>query len=161
MKRLIFIPIVAVVAVAVIVIAGGGNDSGNANAAPPGGQAPTASITTHKGKLGTYLVDGQGRTLYLFEADKPDVSNCSGGCLSVWPPMTAGSKPPVASGGVVASKLGMTTQQSGKPVVTYGGHPLYYYTADQKAGDATGQGLDQFGAEWYVVAPSGSKIDEG
>src|SRR4051812_31176196 len=161
MKRLILIPIVAVVAVVAIVVAGGGNDSGNANAAPPSGQAATASITTHKGNLGTYLVDGQGRTLYLFEADKLDVSNCSGGCLSVWPPLAAGTKPPLASGGVVASKLGMTRQQSGKPIVTYDGHPLYYYTGDQHAGDVTGQGLDQFGAEWYVVAPSGGKIDEG
>jgi hypothetical protein len=23
-----------------------------------------------------------------------------------------------------------------------------------------GQGLDQFGAEWYVLAPSGNKIDK-
>jgi hypothetical protein len=24
-----------------------------------------------------------------------------------------------------------------------------------------GQGLDQFGAEWYVLAPNGHKIDNG
>jgi predicted lipoprotein with Yx(FWY)xxD motif len=161
MKRLIPIPIVIVAAVVAIVIAGGSDDSGNANASPPSGQAATASITTHKGKLGTYLVDGQGRALYLFEADKAGVSNCSGACLSVWPALSAGGKAPVAGGGVVASKLGVTHQQSGRPLVTYNGHPLYYYTGDQHAGDATGQGLDQFGAEWYVIAPSGNKIDEG
>jgi hypothetical protein len=43
--------------------------------------------------------------------------------------------------------------------VTYAGHPLYTYAGDAKPGQARGQGLDQFGAEWYVLAPSGHKID--
>ena len=45
--------------------------------------------------------------------------------------------------------------------VTYAGHPLYTYAGDAKPGDVQGQGLDQFGAEWYVLAPSGQKIDNG
>ena len=44
--------------------------------------------------------------------------------------------------------------------MTYAGHPLYYYAADGKPGDTAGQGLNQFGAKWYVLAPSGNKIDE-
>jgi hypothetical protein len=43
--------------------------------------------------------------------------------------------------------------------VTYNGHPLYDYAGDQVAGDTNGQGLDQFGAEWYVVSPAGNKIE--
>ena len=41
------------------------------------------------------------------------------------------------------------------------GHPLYTYAGDQKPGEVAGQGLDQFGAEWYVLAPDGHKIDNG
>jgi predicted lipoprotein with Yx(FWY)xxD motif len=29
--------------------------------------------------------------------------------------------------------------------VKYAGHPLYYFTGDQKPGDTTGQGLQNFG----------------
>jgi hypothetical protein len=43
--------------------------------------------------------------------------------------------------------------------VTYGGHPLYYFVADKKAGDTSGQGINQFGAKWYVLTPTGNKID--
>ena len=47
----------------------------------------------------------------------------------------------------------------GTTEITYAGHPLYTYAGDAKPGDVKGQGLDQFGAEWYVLAPSGRKID--
>jgi len=42
--------------------------------------------------------------------------------------------------------------------VTYSGHPLYRYAGDQASGDTNGQGLDQFGAPWYVVTPAGDEI---
>jgi hypothetical protein len=38
-------------------------------------------------------------------------------------------------------------------------HPLYYYAGDTKRGQTAGQGLDQFGAEWYVLSPTGQKVD--
>jgi predicted lipoprotein with Yx(FWY)xxD motif len=44
---------------------------------------------------------------------------------------------------------------------TYRGHPLYLYEGDSAAGQTNGQGLDQFGAEWYVLAPTGKKIEDG
>jgi predicted lipoprotein with Yx(FWY)xxD motif len=162
-NRRILIPlaVVAVVAVAVVIaVAGGSSDSGNshnATAATPSTSTSTASISTRKGEHGTYLVDSQGRTLYLFEADKPNKSNCTGGCMSIWPAFNAGSKPPVAKGGAVAGKVGMTAAGQ---VVTYNGHPLYTYAGDQKPGDTSGQGLDDFGAKWYMVSPAGSKIDD-
>ena len=62
---------------------------------------------------------------------------------------------------LIAAKLGTTKRKDGTSEVTYNGHPLYYYAGDAKPGDITGQGLDQFGAPWYVVARSGIKIDNG
>jgi hypothetical protein len=41
--------------------------------------------------------------------------------------------------------------------VTYHGHPLYYYAGDSEPGDTAGQGLDQFGAKWFVLAPTATR----
>jgi hypothetical protein len=59
-----------------------------------------------------------------------------------------------AEGSAQAAKLGTTT--SGVKQVTYNGHPLYYYVGDHTPGDTKGQGLTEFGALWFVLAPSGS-----
>jgi predicted lipoprotein with Yx(FWY)xxD motif len=155
--------------VALAVVAAGCGSSNNGNGGSATAAAPTAggtgtgaasAIGTSKDAHGTYLVDGKGRTLYLFEADKPNMSNCDSGCQSIWPALSAGSTPPVVSGGAVAGKLGMTAPGSGGRIVTYNGHPLYYYAGDKNPGDTSGQGLDQFGAKWYVLDPAGDKIDD-
>jgi predicted lipoprotein with Yx(FWY)xxD motif len=166
-KRRILIPIgvLAVVAaiVAIAAAAGGGSSGGaygsSATAATPTGAGPTSAVSTRTGDDGTYLVDGNGRALYLFEADKPNVSKCDSGCQSIWPGFKAGAKPPVAKGGALAGKLGVTSSAQGDRLVTYNGHPLYYYVGDKAPGNMNGQGLDQFGAEWYVLSPAGNKID--
>ncbi|MEV1083736.1 hypothetical protein AB0I98_36925 [Streptomyces sp. NPDC050211] len=36
---------------------------------------------------------------------------------------------------------------------------MYYYRGDEKPGDTTGQGLDQFGAKWYVLNADGNKAE--
>jgi len=42
--------------------------------------------------------------------------------------------------------------------VTYNGHPLYLLQNDRNAGDTNGQGVNAFGAAWYVMSPAGSAI---
>jgi predicted lipoprotein with Yx(FWY)xxD motif len=126
-----------------------------ASAAQSGG----ARVLTRSSSLGTHLVDASGRTLYLFEKDKHGRSSCSGQCAGFWPPLLTGGKP-VAGHGVKAALLGTTRRSDGKMQVTYGGHPLYRFSLDTKSGQTKGEGLDKFGAEWYVVAPSGKKIDK-
>jgi hypothetical protein len=54
--------------------------------------------------------------------------------------------------------IGTTPRSDGKPQVTYNGHPLYLYAADQNPGDATGQGLTAFGAAWFTVSPAGNQV---
>jgi predicted lipoprotein with Yx(FWY)xxD motif len=66
---------------------------------------------------------------------------------------------PHARGGAVAAKVGTIKAAGGDRQVTYNGHPLYYYAPDRKAGDTTGQGLNQFGAKWYVLSATGNKVD--
>jgi predicted lipoprotein with Yx(FWY)xxD motif len=165
MKRRLAIGAVPAALAGIAVIAAGcGGGSGTTGAGyAAGATAPTANaatVSTRHTTLGTVLVDGRGRTLYLFEKDRGMASSCSAACASIWPPLTSAAKG-VARGGVAAVKLGSIKRADGKTEITYAGHPLYTYAGDAKPGDTRGQGLDQFGAEWYVLAPSGHKIDNG
>lgn len=122
--------------------------------------AAGASVGMAKGPAGTYLTGASGRALYLWVADGAGKSSCSGACASVWPPLTT-TATPVANHGVSAGQLGTITRSDGSKQVTYNGHPLYYFTADSKAGSTTGQGSNSFGAKWWLVTPSGAAITSG
>jgi predicted lipoprotein with Yx(FWY)xxD motif len=166
MKRLIALAI-PLAAVAVVAAGCGGGGAGGGSGSAYGGTPKPAAAKTAGGaavamrttELGPTLVDRQGRTLYLFEKDKTTASTCDGACASVWPPLTTSGEPQ-AQAGISAAKLGTTKRNDGKVEVTYAGHPLYYYVSDTKPGQLSGEGLDQFGAKWDAVAPSGKGIDK-
>jgi predicted lipoprotein with Yx(FWY)xxD motif len=121
---------------------------------------PGVAVEGKHAKLGTILAAGPKKlTVYMFEADKGTTSSCSGACAKVWPPVTT-SGAPMAAAGAVSADLGTTKRSDGTEQVTYKGHPLYFYDDDKDAGDAYGQGSKAFGASWYVLKPSGSKLDE-
>lgn len=121
--------------------------------------ASRATVKTSSSALGRVLVDGQGRTLYLFEKDKGGKSSCYGQCATFWPPVLTSGKP-LAGPGAKASLLGMTRRSNGSEQVTYAGHPLYRFLEDKKPGQTKGEGSKAFGAEWYVLSPAGKKIDK-
>lgn len=102
------------------------------------------------------LVDARGRTLYLFERDTAGMSSCTGQCATYWPPLV-GSQPQ-AGGGVKASKLTTVTRPDGSSEIAYNGHPLYYFSGDTKPGQTRGEGINAFGATWYVLGPSGNRM---
>jgi predicted lipoprotein with Yx(FWY)xxD motif len=66
---------------------------------------------------------------------------------------------PKAGAGANAADFGTITRPDGTKQVTYKGHPLYRFAKDGDAGDAYGEGVKAFGADWYVLAPSGKKVD--
>jgi predicted lipoprotein with Yx(FWY)xxD motif len=145
-----------------------GSSSGSTAAATPAASSASASssmtataidLQSVSGIDGKFLAGGQGRALYLFEADKGSTSTCTGACAATWPPVTA-STMPMAGGGVSQSLLGTTKRADGTEQLTYNGHPLYYFSADTGSGMAKGQGTKAFGADWYVVNAKGSKIDD-
>jgi predicted lipoprotein with Yx(FWY)xxD motif len=139
---------------------GGGSRYGSAApSATPSATPSAARLGTAALAPGTALVDGSGRSLYLFEKDSPTMSDCAGACASVWPPVLAHGSATQASAPVQSALVGSVQRSDGTRQVTYDGHPLYRYAGDGKAGQTRGQGLDQFGAGWYVVSPSGHKID--
>jgi predicted lipoprotein with Yx(FWY)xxD motif len=123
-------------------------------------QTSAAKVGVRSTKLGKVLVNSKGVTLYLFEKDKKGKSACSGACAKAWPPLLTKGKPK-ASGSVSAAKLGTTKRADGRTQVTYNGHPLYTFIMDhKKPGSTAGQGIDAFGAEWYVVGTNGKKIEK-
>jgi predicted lipoprotein with Yx(FWY)xxD motif len=101
--------------------------------------------------LGDVLVDGSGRTLYLFihDGDGTASMDCDATCKAQWPAVEGRPK---AGDGVDASLIGTT--KTGNQA-TYAGHPLYYYAGDKAAGDVNGQGVDQI---WYVMDGKGSAV---
>jgi predicted lipoprotein with Yx(FWY)xxD motif len=143
-RSLLLALLAAVAVVATVAVATGSAASGR------------ATVSVRMTKLGKILVDRQGRTLYDFVKDKNGKSACAGACAKFWPPLLTNGKPKAGSG-VQSKLLGTTVRKSGSQV-TYGGHPLYLYAGDKKAGQTSGQGSTTFGAPWYVLAPSGHEI---
>jgi predicted lipoprotein with Yx(FWY)xxD motif len=139
---------------------GGGGIYGGSGSAPTSGPSGAATITATSTKLGMILVDGSGRTLYLFAKDQPDQSACAGACAAAWPvDQTSGT--PKAGSGVQASLLGTIKRSDNTTQVTYNQHPLYYFQGDSGAGQQNGQGVDAFGAKWFVVNPAGDAVSGG
>ena len=131
----------------------------SAAAAGSSASAPATGtvITTQAGSAGAFLTDGSGRTVYLWAQDGMNMSACSGACAAAWPPVPA-TGTLTAAGGAKASDLGTITRSGGTRQVTYDGHPLYYFVGDSAAGQTNGQGSDNFGAKWWLVAPSGAAL---
>ncbi|MFD8352739.1 hypothetical protein ACFV1X_27865 [Streptomyces coelicoflavus] len=140
-----------------------GTETGNAadrldtNVIPAATSSAAPAAEVKDGTYGKMLVDEKGRTLYLFEKDTKNKSKCDGDCAKAWPPFTV-KKTPTAGKGVKKDLLGTAKRGDGSEQVTYDGHPLYRFADDQKADDTNGQGVDAFGAKWFVVGPDGKKI---
>jgi predicted lipoprotein with Yx(FWY)xxD motif len=117
------------------------------------GHAPTVEI--RRTKLGRILVDGHGRTLYLFLEDSRRRSSCYGGCARVWPPLLVSRKPRAGAGLDAAKLTAHARRHSQLRQVAYNGHLLYTTAADERPGQTEGQGF--FGT-WFVVSPKGRQI---
>jgi predicted lipoprotein with Yx(FWY)xxD motif len=147
----------AVALLAAAACSSSGSSSGSAAAAPASSAASSTVITTKTSSGGSFLTNSAGRAVYLFLADSSGKSACSGACAAAWPPVVATGQP-TAAGDAQSSDLGTITRSDGTKQVTYDGHPLYYFVGDTGPGTDKGQGVDGFGAKWWLVAPSGSSI---
>ncbi|MEU4395855.1 hypothetical protein [Kribbella sp. NPDC023855] len=151
MKRFGVIVGVAVLGLAALTGCGGEDEPA------AGGQAAGTKLATAEvSNLGKIVVDGTGRTLYVFDKDTaaPSKSNCDGDCAAKWPPLTVTSGTPQVDG-VDASLVGTVTRTDGSKQVTLAGWPLYQFAKDDKAGKADGQAV---GGVWWVVGADGKKI---
>jgi predicted lipoprotein with Yx(FWY)xxD motif len=153
MNRLV---VIAVGAGALALAAAGCSSSGSSSASsgPATASGGAAIVKATSSPLGQILVDGSGRTLYLYKPDTGTTPTCTGSCATAWPADATTGKP--QESGLTASLLGTTTRSDDHATqVTFDGHPLYYFSGDSKSGDVNGQGS---GGVWFVVSPTGSAI---
>ena len=154
---------------AVTAAACGSSSSGTA-ASSPGSSAPAAASpaaaatisTKSVHGVGTVLVNGQGRTLYMLTSEKGGKNTCTqaNGCTQAWPEtlLADGDTAAKAGGGVQSSLLGTVKDATGKLEVTYNHWRLYTFAGDSGPGAAKGQGLTSFGGTWYVLNGSGDPV---
>ncbi len=105
-----------------------------------------------------FLVDQQGRSLYLFTTDTQNsgTSTCTAECLAQWQPVIV-TGTPQAGQGVNASLLGTIKRDDGTLQATYNGWPLYTYAGDTAPGTASGQGV---GGAWFLISGTGNSIQQ-
>jgi len=157
-KRLILT--IAGLALATVALAGC-SSTGSTAAGPTGTSSKSApvatadALSTESTKLGTIVVDGKGRTVYLYTKDTANsgMSTCAGQCATTWPAVTTTSANPTVKG--VMGAVGTIKRADGTMQVTLNGWPLYTFASDTAAGDVLGQNV--LGV-WFVVSPSGDKV---
>jgi predicted lipoprotein with Yx(FWY)xxD motif len=102
----------------------------------------------------TVLVDAQGMTLYHLSGEQIGKFICAtAACVQEWHPLTA---PAAGTPSGSVGSLGTVKRPDGTEQVTYKGTPLYTFAKDQKAGDASGQGIKDVGT-WSAVTTGSSK----
>jgi predicted lipoprotein with Yx(FWY)xxD motif len=129
--------------------------SGGESGAPAAGGA---EIALAESSLGQIIVDGEGKTLYMFDPDSEGTPTCYDDCAAAWPPLLADDAAAVTAGtGLDASKITVVDRTDGGSQVKYGDWPLYYFANDAAAGDVNGQGLNDV---WWVVGADGEPIKD-
>ena len=88
------------------------------------------------------LTNKKGMTLYTFDKDSKDQSNCDGGCAAQWPPYMASKTP------IVKANYGIVIRKDGSTQWSYNGKALYTWIGDTKKGDTTGNGI---GGVWHTA----------
>jgi len=134
-----------------------GPASGNASTAPQvanSAEVGAPGLALRGSEFGHVIFASNNRVLYMFGADHGATSTCYGVCASAWPPLLTSGTPTVGPG-LTAQLLGTTRRKDGTMQVTYGGHPLYYYSGDAP-GKIMCQAANMHGGFWYVVNADGS-----
>ena len=171
-RMLLALPVAAAAAVVVLAACGtSGSSSGGSSGGPyssaasstpaAGAPAGAAALTLRHTSLGTILTNGQGFTLYAFEADKGTMSACSGACAAAWPPAPTSVAHLTVTGGAAKSLVGEITRADGQRQLTYAGHPLYRFSGDGTPGSTNGQGSEAFGAPWDTLTATGTEVTSG
>lgn len=129
-------------------------DTEDEGGAENGGTGATVQVSTHS-EHGDILVDPEGSTLYVTDADEQGSgeSSCYGDCADAWPPLTVDGEP--TAGTDVAVDLTTLEREGGATQIVADGLPLYYFAQDEEPGDAAGQGVND---TWWVVAPDGTPV---
>ena len=120
----------------------------SAAAPSPAATGPTVSVDSSGNFVGP-----NGLTLYHFDKDAADKSNCtSSQCVANWPALTVASASAITLGaGLTASSFATITGPTGGLQVTFNHVPLYNFAGDTKPGDKNGDGV---GGIWHIATAS-------
>ncbi|WP_116995405.1 hypothetical protein [Desertimonas flava] len=126
-----------------------------ADSAAPADAFIPGPIQTAETSLGTILVDGNCRALYLFTADVDGESTCFDGCATAWPPaLVENGEVPELAADLDPALFSVVDHPLG-PMLKVGDFPLYYFASDTAPGDLNGQAVNEV---WWVVAPDGTGV---
>jgi len=158
---------VAVVLAGLVAGCGGGSSpattGGVAGTKKQQSAMPSEKFSTAKvSGLGTVVVDGSGRTVYILTSSSQKNVPCtdSNGCTKVWPdlPLPSGMSAAKAGTGLQASLLKTMKLSDGETYPTYNGWLMYEYTGDSGPAQSNGEGIKSFGGVWYALNPSGNPV---
>ena len=164
------LPIAATVLLAACSSSGSKNVASSGATTPPAAGATTAPAaspgtsfsTANVAGLGTVVVDGSGKTVYLLTASGQKNVTCddASGCTKIWPdlPLPTGTSAATAGAGLQASLLGTTKEADGQTYATYNGWLMYEFSGDSGPGQGHGEGINSFGGNWYALSPAGNPI---
>jgi len=115
--------------------------------------------------LGTVMVDGAGRTVYVLTADGKTNLPCddASGCTKFWPdlPFPDGVTAAKAGAGAQSSLLASKKLSDGETYPTYNGWLMYEFKNDTAPGQGHGEGIKSFGGTWYALDASGNIVMPG
>ena len=103
----------------------------NPVAVPPVMKTAIVDTIVVKGRL--VLTDKNKMSLYTFDVDNENQSNCAGGCLAAWPPLI------VPANIAVLAPFATIQLADGTRQLTVNKLPLYYFFQDKQPGDLKGE----------------------
>jgi len=95
-----------------------------------------------------YLSDNYGMTLYTFDKDTQNKSNCYNGCEAKWPVFYGTIDEAKLPSGIEKSDFGTITRDNGAKQTTYKSQPLYYFFKDNAPKVKSGDGVK---GVWHIV----------
>jgi predicted lipoprotein with Yx(FWY)xxD motif len=130
-------------------------------------EAPQAGTTYNSTELAAVMLPnavpgGAAVSAYTFSGDRPNFSVCYDACAREFIPLSTVGAPTLGAG-VNTSEVGVIHRFDGTEQVTYDGHPLYLYDAEQPlAGSGglitngsagNGNGVSGFGGTLNLITP--------
>lgn len=101
-----------------------------------------ASVTSAADVLTSFRANKSSFTLYTFDKDTINTSNCSGDCINIWPPLLADA------GARAEAPLSLVDMSGNNKQWAYKGKPLYFFVNDAAAGDTNGNEVKEI---WHTA----------
>jgi len=125
------------------------NDNSNVNAEVVNAQAPIAEEAQLKAsnRNANFLVDTDGMSLYTFDKDGLNMSNCvPGACQDTWPLFV----------GIDNNDSDIKALPGSQGHLAYRKHPLYFFINDLNVGDVNGNNVKDV---WHLVHAQAAPAD--